>query len=89
MGTCYWLKGRGAKALQYWQESMALAESIGARLELARTWTEVGRRLLEKGGHDRRLGGASAEEYLSKAEAFFREMDLSWDLADLERIRTG
>jgi tetratricopeptide (TPR) repeat protein len=89
MGTYFWLRGRRTKALHYWRESLDLGERIGARLELARTWMEVGRRLREKGNGTGSLGGVGAEEYLSQAEAFFRQKDLSWDLTNLESIRSN
>ena len=32
------------------------------------------------------LSGISAEEYLEKAKVLFEEMDLEWDLAELEKV---
>ena len=69
------LKGKWRRALQYWQESVQLGERIGARLELARTWSEVGRRLLEAESGTKSLNGVSAEEYLTRARAFFQEKE--------------
>jgi hypothetical protein len=50
---------------------------------------EVGKRLLEPQSKYRELNDLSANEYLDKAEKLFREMDLQWDLEQLERVRTG
>ena len=33
------------------------------------------------------LNGIRAREYLDRAEKLFREMDLQWDLEQLERVR--
>ena len=33
------------------------------------------------------LNGIKAREYLDKAKKLFREMDLQWDLEQLERLR--
>ena len=50
---------------------------------------EVGKRLLEPQSNYRKLNGFTAQEYLAKAEKLFREMDLQWDLEQLERVRAG
>jgi hypothetical protein len=65
---------------------MELGKRIGARLELARTWMEVGKRLLKQGPVASEMDGVSAEEYLSRAKAFFKEKELDWDLAQLQII---
>jgi hypothetical protein len=35
----------------------------------------------------KRIIGLTPEECLAKAETMFREMDLQWDLAELEKVR--
>ncbi len=86
MGTFFWLTGKKPKALQCWHESIRVGERIGAKLELARTWREIGKRLLENESGSQSLDGTSAEEYLSRAGAFFREKELVWDLEILEKV---
>ena len=49
---------------------------------------EVGKRLLEPNSKYSQLNGIRAKEYLDKAEALFREMDLEWDLEQLDKVRT-
>jgi hypothetical protein len=71
------------------KDSMRLEERLGARLELARTWAEVGTRLLEGRSRAAGLDGVSAREYLAKAEAFFAEKGLAWDLARLRESPAG
>jgi class 3 adenylate cyclase/tetratricopeptide (TPR) repeat protein len=85
MGTFNWLKGKKQKALHSWHESIQVGERIGAKLELARTWMEIGKRLLENESGSQSLDGISAEEYLSRAGAFFREKELARDLEILEK----
>jgi len=86
MGLYYWLIGRQNKAAQWWNNSMKEGERLGARVELARTYMEIGKRLLEKKGRLRELGGINAEEYLEKARVLLEEMGLKWDLEELDKI---
>ena len=64
-------------------------ERLGAPPDLSRTYMEVGKRLLDPQSRFKELNGIGAPEYLSKAETLFREMDLQWDLEQLERVRTN
>ena len=87
MGILYWLENKQEKALNYWENSIKEAEHLTARPELARTHMEVGKRLLESKSKYQELNGISAEEYLDKAEVLFKEMELAWDLEELEKVR--
>ena len=86
MGIYYWLIGKQKRAMKWWRKSIAMGERLSARPELSRTYMEVGKRLLEPAGKYKELNGLSAEEYLEKARTMFQEMDLQWDLEQLERI---
>ena len=88
MGVYYWLIGKQRKALNWWTKSIFVGEQLDGRLELSRTYFEVGKRLLEPGSKHNALNGMEAEEYLEKARTMFEEMDLRWDLEQLDRIRT-
>ncbi|MFC2155522.1 serine/threonine-protein kinase PknK [Acidobacteriota bacterium] len=88
VGTYHWLCGKRKKALSCWGKSIKTGEQLGDRPELARTYMEVGRRLRERHSPIKRLGGISAGEYLQRAWSFFKEMDLQWDLDQLEKITT-
>jgi len=79
-GTLSWLTGRRRQARRAWTESMRFGEAIGARPELARTWLEVARRLQPA----QELAGVAAAEYLRRARATFAELELGWDLAQLD-----
>jgi len=86
MGVYYWLTKKQKKALKWWDRSIKEGERLGARLELARTYFEVGKRLTEAGSKYKALNGIKAQAYLEKARVLFEEMDLQWDLAELERV---
>jgi hypothetical protein len=86
MGTYYWLVGKQKKALDCWKSSIAVGERLGAIPELSRTYMEVGKCLLEPNSKYEELGGIAAEDYLQKARTMFEQMDLQWDLDELERI---
>ncbi len=85
-GLYYWLIGNQKSALKWWRSAIENGEGLGARLELSRTFLEIGKRLLEPGSQHKSLNGVEAEAYLEKARALFTDMDLQWDLDELDRI---
>jgi len=85
-GKYYWLVNKDKKALKWWSKSISEGTRLGARPELARTYMEVGKRLSESKSQYKELNGISENEYLNKARSMFKEMDLQWDLDELERI---
>jgi tetratricopeptide (TPR) repeat protein len=87
MGTYYWLINKQKKALTWWSRSIQEGERLGAKIELSRTYFEVGKRLLEANSKFKELDGMTAEDYLEKARVMFEEMDLQWDLDELEKVR--
>jgi len=87
MGLYYWLIGKQGKALKWWNRTIQEGERLGARPDLSRTYFDVGKRLLEPDSKYKELNGIRAREYLDRAEKLFREMDLQWDLEQLERVR--
>lgn len=86
MGTYCWIIGKQKGALKQWAKGIQESERISAHLELSRTYFEVGKRLFEEDSKYKALNGIKAEEYLDKARSMFTEMDLQWDLNQLERI---
>ena len=42
--------------------------------------------MLEEKSKYKELNGIKAEEYLEKARTMFQEMDLQWDLDELDKI---
>jgi hypothetical protein len=87
MSVYYWLIGKHRKALKWFDKSIKEGERLGARPDLSRTYMEVGKRLLEPHSKYKELNGITATAYLDKAETMFRDMDLEWDLEQLERVR--
>jgi hypothetical protein len=80
VGREAWLRGRPALARRWWGRSLAEAERLGQRPELARTLHEIAIRLPpEQRGPD----GRSGAECLAAAEALYRELHLD---RDLERL---
>ena len=86
MGTYYWLTGYKIKSQRWWMKSIEEGKQIGARLELSRTYMEIGKRLLESKSKYRELNGIKPDAYLKKARTMFEEMGLQWDLNELDRI---
>ena len=84
MGTFFWLIKKQKKALKYWAQSISEARKMGSSLELSRTYFEVGKRLFERKSNFRELNKIKRKDYLLKAGAAFKGMDLQQDLKDLE-----
>jgi tetratricopeptide (TPR) repeat protein len=85
-GKYHWLVNKEKKALKWWSKSISEGTRLGARPELSRTYMEVGKRLSEPESKYKELNRTSAREYLDMANSMFKEMDLQWDLDELERI---
>lgn len=88
MGSYHWLTGRQKKALKFWTKAIKTGEQMGARPDLARTYMEVGKRLLEEKSRYQEAAGIPARGYLSKARVLFEDMELDWDLRELGRIES-
>ncbi len=89
LGTHFWLTKKFRKALKWWAASVETGERLKMMLDLPRTYFEIGKRLSEPNSPYRELNGISAAEYLSKAKKMFEEMDLQWDLEQLEHLIAG
>jgi class 3 adenylate cyclase/tetratricopeptide (TPR) repeat protein len=85
-GTCQWLLGNARAAGRWWRRSLQEGERLGAKLEVARTCAEVGTRMLQSGGRLTTLNGTVATTYMERARALFDELELTWDLEQLERV---
>jgi len=86
IGRYYWLVGKQKNALKYWNRSIDEGKHLGARLELSRTYFEIGKSLDGPKSKHKELNGISAEGYLKKARKMFQEMDLQYDLDELDKI---
>ena len=86
MGVYYWLTGKQKKALAWWNKSITIGQRLGARLELARTYMEIGKRLIEKKSKYQQLNQIPVGEYLERARDQFKKLELEWDLQELNKI---
>ena len=85
-GTYYWLIKKQNNAVKFWQKAVSESARVGARPDLARTYMEIGKRLIEGKSKYNAVNGIRAEEYLEKAREIFLAMDLKWDLDALGKI---
>jgi hypothetical protein len=88
MGEYYWLIGKQKKAFSWWDKAVKKGEQLGARPDLSRTYFEIGKSLLDPKSNYKEWNGISANEYLEKARTMFEEMDLQWDLDELEKVKS-
>jgi len=88
IGQLHWLAGRHRAGLQWLGRALDEAERLGMRPEAARLRLEIGRRLLEDGGSGATFRSQDAHGLLGDARRAFEQLDLVWDLARLEQIRS-
>jgi tetratricopeptide (TPR) repeat protein len=86
MGVYFWLIGKQEKAFTWWKRSIKNGEELDARPELARTYMEIGCRLLAAKNRSHQLDGISADEYLGKARRLFVELGIESDLNELDMM---
>lgn len=86
LGRYYWLTNKQGKAVKWWDKSIKEGETLGAKVELSRSYFEVGKRLLEPNSKYKELNGIAAQDYLEKARTMFQEMDLQYDMDELEKF---
>ena len=82
----YQFSGNSKKALGYYKKSIDFAHWYGAKLELSRTYFELGKFLSDPKTKQKKFNGLSGKDYLEKAKAMFEEMDLQWDLEEYEKF---
>jgi tetratricopeptide (TPR) repeat protein len=85
MGNVLWMTGHKKKAITHYDKSILEAKRVNGRLELSRTFFELGKRISGNGG-TMKVNGLSGIEYLDIARAMFEEMNLAYDLQELERF---
>ena len=85
MGTCYWLLGKQRNALKWWGKSLREGHRLGARPEVARTYVEAGKHISGSDKGHTTLQGMAGEALLHKSKDMFEEMNMRWDLHELER----
>ncbi len=85
-GEFYWLMNKQKEALRWWHSAIKEGERLGARLQLAGVFFELGKRLLEPGSRQRVLDGINAEDYLEMARSMLEDMKLQSYLDELSQI---
>ncbi len=85
-GEYCWLIDKQKKALSWWRKSIKTGEALGANVELARTFAKIGRRLTAKDSRFDEMDGISPETFLKKATTLFEQLDLKWDMAEIETV---
>ena len=65
---------------------MQEGERFGFRIETARTYMEIGKRLLEGKSRFKKDGDTKAKKYLEKARTVFQEIKLHRDIDELDKI---
>jgi predicted ATPase/class 3 adenylate cyclase len=88
-GEFYWLLDRQRKALAWWQKAIEEGERLGARLQLAVLFYELGKRLLGPESKHRVLNGIGADGFLSRARSMFEEMRLQSYLDELSHFNSS
>lgn len=86
MGVYFWIIGKQRKAIHWWRNAMEEGQRLKHRPEVSRTYFEIGKRLLDPASKYKEVDGITAEEYLGKARTMFEEMDLLWDLDELDKF---
>lgn len=86
IGDYYWTVGKQRKAFRWWDKAIRKGEQLGARPDLSRTYFEIGKALLDPKCKYKKWNDMSAKEYLNKARTMFEEMDLQYDLDELDKV---
>jgi class 3 adenylate cyclase/tetratricopeptide (TPR) repeat protein len=76
MGKYYWLIEKQQRGLKWWDRSIKEGKRLGAKLELSKTYSEVGKRLGETNSAFKELNGISGDEYIDRAGRLYKEMAL-------------
>ena len=82
-GELHWLTHNKSKAFKWWRLAVRCGRQMGADLELARTYYDIGKYLIESDDKFTRLNETDGREYIQKARILFEKMELSWDLENL------
>ena len=82
----HWIINRQAKAIKWWVKSIKEAERMRGKPFLARIYKDIGTRIIEEKSKYNEVNGITAAQYREKAREMFEEMDLQWDIDELDRI---
>jgi len=83
-GIYYWLINRQKSAIKWWGKAISEGERLGARVQLARTYLEIGKCIGGQKSTCGKVNNLSAEEYFNRAGMMFEEMNLQGDLDEMD-----
>jgi len=86
MGLYYWIIGKQKRAFRWWNKAITEGKRLDAKVDLARTFMEIGKRLLEPNAKTKKLNGINGRGYLEKAGILFEKMGLQQDIDELEKL---
>jgi hypothetical protein len=78
-GRLCWLIGERERAIQWWEHGILEGERMRARPEVARTYLELGQRLVAAGQGDRRVGNGRAAACVEDAERRLGDLGIEVD----------
>jgi hypothetical protein len=81
-GVCHLMTGAERKAARNWEAGLQVGHQLGADLDLARLYMEIGKWCLDPHVPIDRLGGRTGEYYLQESRKLFEKMQIYWDLAE-------
>jgi class 3 adenylate cyclase len=76
VGTGHWLLGDRARAIAWWERSVAEGTRLGALPEMARTHLEIGRRLRADARPHTQVAGANADEHVAIGLSLMAQLEL-------------
>ena len=88
MGSLFLLNGKTAKAMKWWNRAIREGERLGASLELAKTYAEVGKELVRNRESNITLNGIVGKDYLKMARNKFEEMKLNRFLDEVDILNS-
>jgi hypothetical protein len=80
-----WILNKPTKAVRNFKRSIKAGTSYSGKLELSRTYFEIGKFLRDTKNKRESINGMNGTECLMKAKAMFEEMNLTWDLAEYKK----
>lgn len=87
-GVYYWLVRKQKKAVKWWGKSINVGRELKALPELARTYMEIGKRLMEKKSKFNEIENKDYKWYLNESEKIFKKLNLEWDIEEISKLRS-
>jgi len=82
-----WKYGKQKAAIKSFVSTITHGQKLGAKLELSRSYFELGKFLSDPQVKYNELNGKHARYYLDKSKSMFEEMGLQWDMAKYHNLQ--